>query len=149
MKTIMSETTYKIWSNDETKAVFGFIDWIAGYDEYLLREAAKHIRAARMCSQVKEGIWTVEEAAMPNLAAQLKEELDSGEPLLTPCREISVAEISNVNWNELARYWLSNTPESNEPSSDLFGPVTFAYARAQAIADGVLIDVSWPAWQSR
>jgi hypothetical protein len=33
-------------------------------------------------------------------------------------------------------------PDSPSPPSDLFGPVIFSYSRADAIADGVLIDVT-------
>jgi hypothetical protein len=47
-----------------------------------------------------------------------------------------------VDWHEIAKELLAAIQEEGESSDDLFGPVVSAYTRAQAIADGVLVDVS-------
>ena len=75
------------------------------------------------------------------MADQLKEEITDGSPL----REASMyadllgAALSEVNWSEIAEHYLADMQENEHP---VFGPVIFSYTRAEAIADGVLIDVS-------
>ena len=49
------------------------------------------------------------------------------------------AALSEVNWSEIAEHLLADVAEDEHP---IFGPVISAYSRAQAIEDGVLVDVS-------
>ena len=50
--------------------------------------------------------------------------------------------IGRVNWHEIAQSMLDDEDESNSPEVDSDRAVIFAYTRAQAISDGVLVDVS-------
>jgi hypothetical protein len=54
--------------------------------------------------------------------------------------------LSEVNWSEIAENLISEIvihgPQPNEDDDPIFGPVVFRYTRANALSDGVLIDVS-------
>jgi hypothetical protein len=137
----MTDKTYNGWTNYETWAVALWIDNERGSYEYWREEAKRHRKEAPVCRQVAEEIWTAEQAARFNLADQIKEEMEDGSPI----KEASVyadllgAALGDVDWQEIA----ANILEELEPeASPAFGPVVFAYSRAQAIADGVLVDVS-------
>jgi hypothetical protein len=93
--------------------------------------------------------------AVDQLSDQLKDKLIDASPLQEPSvyADLLNAALSKVDWYELARSYLDQLDEeksSHEKPSDperedaenLFGKVIFAYTRKQAIADGVLVDVS-------
>lgn len=137
----MTDNTYNGWTNYETWAVALWIDNERGSYDYWREEAKRHRKEAPICRQVAEQIWTPKQAARFNLADQLKEEMEDGSPI----KEASVyadllgAALGEVDWQEIA----GNILEGLEPETSLeFGPIIFAYSRAQAIADGVLVDVA-------
>jgi hypothetical protein len=74
------------------------------------------------------------------LAEQLKKEITDNAPdvFTGAYSDLLRAALDDVIWREIAQHYLLKAQES----SSLFGPVISAYSRAQAIADGVLVDVS-------
>lgn len=50
--------------------------------------------------------------------------------------------IARVNWHEIAQLMLDDEDAPEPPEPDTAGVVIYSYTRAQAIADGVLVDVS-------
>lgn len=140
----MTDDTYNGWTNYETWAVNLWIGNEQGPHEYWREQARTQRAEATNCQQVEEGIWTADRAAVFNLADQLREEISDGSPLRVSSlySDLLGAALSEVNWQEIAEHMLADLEEEDEPASDLFGPVIFSYSRAQAIADGVLIDVT-------
>jgi hypothetical protein len=84
--------------------------------------------------------WSAEEAEKHNLAEQLKREIEASAPKVFAgaYSDLLHAGLSDVNWDEIAAEFLLKV----RPESSIFGPIISAYSRAQAIADGVLVDVS-------
>ena len=139
----MSEKTYNGFSNYETATLSLWIDDTKTSYDYWREEALKHWRTAATCEDVKTGQWTRDEVAKREVADQLKDELSDSSPLKdnTVYADLLNAALSEVDWYEVAEHLLADAQEREE-SDDLFGPVISTYSRAQAIADGVLIDVS-------
>lgn len=144
----MNEKTYNGWTNYETWAVALWIDNEQSSYHYWREMARRHRNDAPACQQVQDGTWTVENAARFNLADQLKEELNDAAPLKEPTvfSDLLGAALSEVNWSEISEHMLADLVEEEQPNvaeeHPLFGPVIFAYTRAQAIEDGVLVDVT-------
>lgn len=142
-ETTMTENTndYNGWSNYETWTVGLWLDNERESYEYWRELTREHRSNAVSCSQVAEGTWTADEAEVFNLANQLKEEVNAGSPLQESSMyaDLLCAALSEVNWSEIAEHYLADLREEEDP---VFGPIISAYTRAQAIADGVLIDVS-------
>ena len=87
-------TDYNGWTNYETWNVALWIDNEQGSQEYW-REVTREIReTASEASQVKDAIWSIEQAARFTLADQLEDLLGSA--------------LDNVNWREIAGNWLEN-----------------------------------------
>ena len=64
-----------------------------------------------MASQVKQGIWTVAQAARFTLADALKEDVSEGTPLTAEASlyaDLLGAALSAVNWHEIAQHVLGN-----------------------------------------
>ena len=82
----------------------------------------------------------MEEAAKYLLSEQLKEEITEDATLAVQGSDSEPLEaaLEEVNWDEIADHYLEKIDAALSP----FGPVIFRYTRAQAIDDGVLIDVS-------
>ena len=137
----MSDKTHEGWSNYETWAVALWIDNQKSSCHYWRDEARRHRNDSPTCRQVQDGTWNAEQAATFNLADQLKEETTDASPLAEPTvySDLLGAAISEVNWSEIAERLLADIAEDEQP---VFGPVISSYTRAQAIADGVLVDVS-------
>ena len=139
----MTKKTYTDWSTPETCLVnLGIKDHDVSFC-YWSDQADHHWQTVHSCPQVREGSCTAEQAATFNLARQLQEEI-TDPSRQTPGSLHSHQRIAfdKVKWQEIAKYLVDDARERTELGSDLFGPVIFSYSRAQAIADGVLIDVS-------
>ena len=136
----MTEKTYNGWSNYETWAVSLWLDNERTSYDYWREQAEQHRQKAPTCHQVLDGIWTAAEATKFNLADQLNE-VEDGVPLseASMYTDLLNASLAEVNWHEIAEHLLADTVEQED---DGFGPVIFSYSRAQAIADGVLVDVT-------
>lgn len=157
----MDEQKYNGWTNYETWAVSLWLDNDQGTYDYWREKAQEMREEAPTSRQVSKGIWSAAEAEKFNLADQLKEEITDSAPLddANCYTDLLNAALSEVNWAEIAGNILESLPEpepeeaeeeakeesrleSEEPTVSPFGPVVFSYSRAQAIADGVLVDVS-------
>ncbi len=145
----MNEKTYNGWTNYETWAVALWIDNEQSSYHYWRDEARRHREDSPTCQQVQDGIWKAEQAAKFNLADQLKDEFNDAAPLTEPnvYSDLLGAALSEVNWSEIAEHMLADLADEQDASlaeaeDPVFGPVIFAYTRAQAIADGVLVDVT-------
>ncbi len=57
-------------------------------------------------------------------------------------KESNIATLSKVNWSQLAASLLDDEDESQNENQDEEWPLVDAYSRAQALADGVLVDAS-------
>ena len=137
---IMDEKTYDGWTNYQTWAVALRIDSEQASCQYWRDEARRHRTESPAWRQVRDGIWIADEAAEINLADQLKKELNDAPLTETNAyNDLLGAALSEVNWSEIAEHLLADVAEAEHP---LFGPVISAYTRAQAIADGVLVDAS-------
>ena len=136
----MTETTYNGWTNYETWAVALWIDNEQGSYRYWRDQVREHRKAAPTCRQVAGGLWTPEEAAKIKLADQLKDEIRDAAPMTEPSlfSDLLGAALDEVNWFEIAGNWLSDEGPPEQPPA----PAIFSYSRAQAIADGVLIDAT-------
>jgi hypothetical protein len=101
--------------------------------------------------------WKGREDDACQFAEELKGSIREGNPLEEPSlyADLLSAALSEVDWLEIAQSYLDDVEEEpaeedEDPATDsqgsdaesLFGPVIFAYTRKQALADGVLVDVT-------
>lgn len=161
----MSEDrTYNGWASHETWAVALWLDNEQGSHLYWREQAEEHWNNASECTQVVKGIWSREEAAKFNLADQLRDEIRDNSPLqeASMYSDLLTSALDEVNWNEIAGNWLEDwieaaeeeqkdaeaeqdtaeNDEAEEEKEPEEWPVISSYTRAQALADGVLVDVS-------
>ena len=107
----MTNNNYNGWTNYETWNVALWIDNEQGSQEYW-REVTREIReTASEASQVKDAIWSIEQAARFTLADQLEEEMRNGSPLASDAScysDLLGSALDNVNWREIAGNWLEN-----------------------------------------
>jgi len=138
-ETTMSDKTYNGWKNYETWAVALWIDNEPTSYHYWRDVGGRHRESAASCKQVLDGTWTLEQAALFNLADQLKEEIDDGSPVkeASVCADLQGAALSEVDWQEIAAGILDEVEHESIEAS-----VILAYSRKQAIEDGVLVDVT-------
>jgi len=137
-----TETTYNGWSNYETWAVALWLDNEESTYRYWRETAQRHRDMAYASEQVKGGIWTQKEAAIFQLAGQLKDDVCNQNPLadaLSMYSDLLSSALSQVDWQEIAASWLD---EFEEPV------LLHAYTRQQAVADGNLVDVTTTAMQA-
>lgn len=138
---------YNGWTNYETWAVALWMD-----NDHLRhqfwREAANEARSvAPGCKQVADGIWDADQAARFLLADWLKEDFDENAPTSEPtvyC-DLLQASLESVAWQEIADHLLEDTEGHTEPNSeqsDEPSVVVSTYTRAQALKDGVLVEVT-------
>jgi len=93
------------WENYETWAVNMWLTNEEGIYNYYCGLARRAVRDAPECEQVREGIWTAEEAKTFLLADQLKSSVADMTPLsdkATMFTDLLNAAISEVNWDEIA-----------------------------------------------
>lgn len=145
-ETTMTENkhTCEEWSNYETWTVNLSINDTKSSQDHWREHAVKHWQAALNHQDVKDGKGTPQEIAGRNLSEQLKEQISENAPLKQSglYTELLNAALSEVDWYEIAEDLLIDAQKRQKSYDDIFGPVIFSYTRAQAIADGVLVDVS-------
>ena len=108
MKAEKESTTYNGWSNYETWAVSLWLDNEESSYRYW-REQVRHQRdRASQLPEVRDGTWTVDEAAVIGLAEQLKDEVAGSSPLQEAdlYTDLLTATLSEVNWGEIAEHLL-------------------------------------------
>jgi len=100
---------YNGWRNYETWTVALWLDNERTSYEYWREEARRCQRKAMTDPRVKDGIWTPKEAAMFNLADQLRDELTDGIPLAAPTMyaDLLRAALTEVEWQEVAAILLA------------------------------------------
>lgn len=127
---------YNGWTNYETWAVKLWLD----NEEHSYRYWTD---LAQTCARYQDGA--------NRLASTLRDEVTEQAPELGASlfSDLLSAALAEVDWYELASSFLDDVdeePESCDGSeaegSELFGEVIFAYTRAEALDDGVLVDVS-------
>jgi len=99
---------YNGWKNYETWCVHLWLANEEGTYRYWRDAARQHRREAPGCSNVKEGIWSVEQATRFNLADQLRSELEEASPLeaASMFSDLLTAALSEVDWHEIADAFL-------------------------------------------
>ena len=147
------EKGYQGWTNYETWAVALWLGNDRASYEHWREQTRRHRREAPTCRQVLGGAWTPEQAARFNLADALREEVTEAAPLDEPTlyADLLRAVLDEVDWQEIAEHMLADEKDDEdqpqttgkEPTEPITGSaVVFCYTRAQAINDGVLVDVS-------
>lgn len=117
---------YNGYANYETWCVTLWLENDQGSVEYWRDEARRHRKEAPRCEQVREGIWTAQQAERFRLADQLKESFEDfhpfrGEHLAKPKEpdvysELLDAALSEVDWHEVAEAFLDGLePEDDGP----------------------------------
>jgi hypothetical protein len=105
---------YNGWDNYETWAVNLWLTNEEGIYNYCRGLALRAAIDAPTCEQVREGIWTVEEAKRFLLADQLKSSVEDMNPLAdkaTMFTDLLHAAISEVNWDEIATAFLDDAAD--------------------------------------
>lgn len=108
------EQGYNGWSNYETWCVNL---WLTNEQSGQLywQEQARTARAlAPESEQVKDGIWTEEQAARFSLADKLKNEIEEGNPLVDSASmwsDLLQSALDNVDWSEIAGNMISGLDE--------------------------------------
>ena len=144
----MEKNGHNGWTNYETWVVALWIDQDHGSYKYWRETAAEARSVAANCPQVADGTWSKKDAGRFQLADWLKEEITDAMPLHEPnvYSDLLNAALDEVNWQEIADHLLADLLEAEErpePDSVDESPVVIAtYTRAQAIEDGVLVDVT-------
>ena len=135
------------WTNYETWTVALWMNNDALSQRYW-REAAGEARSeAPTCKQVADRIWTKDEAVRFLLADWIKEDIAGEAPTKEPSvySDLLQAALDSVNWQEIADHLLEDTkdeaPPNPERSNEPFEIIS-TYTRAQALEDGILIDVT-------
>ena len=143
----MEKKTYNGWINYETWAVNLWIDNDQGSHLYWREQAARHFEDADESETPHESLWSQRSAARSTLAEQIQEEFEEASPLADQVNvysDLLTAALGEVDWHEIAEHLLDDIVGEDEEEQieepDLI--VIDTYTRAQAIEDGVLIDVS-------
>ena len=137
----MEEKTYNGWTNYETWVVNLWIDNDQGSYTYWREQAGSHYENAADCENVHKGLWSRRSAARSKLAEQIKDEFEDASPLADQANvytDLLTAALGEVDWREIADNLLEDVIEPEDPALEIIS----SYSRAQAIKDGVLIDVS-------
>lgn len=115
---------YNGWTNYETWCVHLWLSNEEGSYRYWRKEARKQRSKAPSCANVTEGIWNVEDAAMFNLADQMKSELEVALPIeaASMFSDLLTAALSEVDWHEVAEAFLEHLEP--EPTDDQEGEET-------------------------
>ena len=98
------------WTNYETWATALWLD-----NDYATqcswREATRECKAsAPSANQIKQGYWTIDEAARFTLAERLKEEVTDGSLVAEASlyADLLGAALQEVNWQEIADHYLAD-----------------------------------------
>lgn len=106
-----NEKRYNGWTNYETWATALWLDNDQARQHYW-RDASSQCREeAPETSQVRDGFWTMQQAARFTLADRLKEEVSDGSPLLSEASlyaDLLGAALQEVEWQEIATHLLEN-----------------------------------------
>lgn len=104
----MTSETYNGYRNYETWNVALWLGNDEGTSRYWREAAAEERREAATCVQVREGIWSEEEAPKYRLSERLKQEVEEGTPELEPSlySDLLWAALSEVDWHEVAETFL-------------------------------------------
>ena len=98
---------YNGYTNYETWVVNLWLDSDQGVYNYWREEAQTVKESAPLHTNVKEGIWKAERAAVYLLASQLKEEIEEAAPELEGMfSDLLGAALSEVEWYEIAENFL-------------------------------------------
>lgn len=129
---LMTNDNYNGWTNRETWAVRLLID-----NE---RESYLHWREVTQEVIRQEP----EDAACGTLARRLEETFDDLAPQLKQglFADLLSTAVARIDWHEIARSMIEDADEGKQEQADSEWPVIHSYSRAQAIADGVLVDVT-------
>lgn len=113
---------YQGWQNYETWAIALWLDnEEANY--VMVRDWVTELRGAEP-EQVKEGIWTAEEALKFNLADRIQEFFEDNNPLAdeaTVYSDLMHAALSEVDWHEVAEHYIDKDEEAQSFKDPLFG----------------------------
>lgn len=94
--------------------------------EFCLAGAAAHIASAPSCQQVRDGIWTAEQAARFNLADEIKDYVwtitdyaGAGFPETAKCilMTLHAQALSLIDWHEVADHYIGKVREQRETSA--------------------------------
>ena len=110
---------YNGWKNYETWAVNLWLTNEEGQYKYCRGLARRAVKEAPDCAQVRDDIWTAEEAKKFLLADQLKEFVEEVNPLgdkASMFTDLLNAAISEVDWHEIAEAFLEEVADSNAPA---------------------------------
>jgi len=137
----MNEKKYNGWTNYETWAVGLWIDNEQGSYNYWREQAEQCYTDTAKNASVFEGMWSRRSAAASTLGDQIKEAFEEERPLADQANiysDLLTAALGEVDWREIAFQILADITEPEDPSVQIIS----GYSRAQAIEDGVLIDIS-------
>jgi len=104
----MSEGECEGWTNRETWLVNLHLSNEQSSYSYWKAEAEGHAVRASAAEQVREGLWTIKEAARFYLADQLREELLEALAAneATLYSDLIMSALDRVDWVEIAESWL-------------------------------------------
>ena len=111
---------YNGWKNYETWAVALHLDNDEG-TQNMVRDWVKDLRSQES-EQVKEGIWTAEEALEFNLADQIKDFIEEQRPEVEGLyHDLLDAALSEVDWHEVAEHYIEKDADISRNSSKVAG----------------------------
>lgn len=121
----MTDDTYNGWKNYPTWAVNLWLENDRGLYEMTLEATQDEINDAPNCIQVRDDIWTVEQATRFNTADRLREMVeelphmgygtDDGEfPTTGIPADLYGWALEQVDWHEIAQSWIETANEIRE-----------------------------------
>lgn len=120
MSTMTEETTYNGWANYPTWCVNLWLSNDRGLYDMTLEAVQDEYRDAPEALNVREGIWTVEQARRFNTADRLRAMVEELGPMLGDDQEVLTTgftgdlygwALAQVDWWEIADAWLETADE--------------------------------------
>jgi hypothetical protein len=104
-----NEKRYNGWTNYETWVTALWLDNEYATQCYWRSATSESRVSAPLSRQVKDGYWTITEAARFTLADRLKEEVTAGAPIgdASLWADLLGAALDEVNWQEIADHYLT------------------------------------------